>query len=83
MLQVKCEVMNLLTGKVISRHRVNPVRITQEVINRVLALAKKDGIKSLMDFNDCKEGTIRKDDDKHDYNDGSIAGVDYEYEEEY
>ena len=34
-----------------------------------------------MNFNDCKEGTIRKDDDKNDDADGSIAGVNYEYED--
>ena len=80
-LQGKFEVMNLLTGKVISCQKVTPVPITQEVIDRVVAIAKKDGIKSPMNFNDCKEGTIRKDDDKNDDADGSIAGVNYEYED--
>ena len=53
--------MNLLTGKLISRHKVTPIRITKEVIDRVVALAKKDGIKSPMNFNDRKERTIRED----------------------
>ena len=42
--------------------------------------ANKYGIKYPIKFNDRKEGTIREDDDKNDSDDGSIAGVDYEYE---
>ena len=71
--------MNLLTGKLISRHKVTPIPITKEVIDRVVALAKKDGIKSPMNFNDRKERTIRE-----DYWQKVLRQwFDYEYEEEY
>ena len=36
-----------------------------------------------MEFNDSKEGIIRKYDDENDDDYGSISGVNYEYEEEY
>ena len=65
--------MNLLTGKIISRHKVTPILITQEVIDRVVSLAKKDDIKYLTKLNNRKEVTIRKDYDKNDDDDGSIC----------
>ena len=67
--------MNLLTGKMISRCNVIPITITQEVIDRVEALAKTYGLKSLLKFKDRKEGTIREEDDENDDDDASIAGV--------
>ena len=72
MIQGGFEVMDLLTGKIISRCKVTPNTITQEVIDRVEALTKKDGIKSLLDFKYLKEVTIREDDDKNDDGNGSI-----------
>ena len=44
MIQGGFEVMNLLTGNIISRHKVTTIQITQEVIDRVEDLAKRDGI---------------------------------------
>ena len=62
--------MNLLTRNMIYRRKVTPIPITQEVIDRVEDISKKHVIKSLMKFNDSKEGTIRKDDDENDDKDG-------------
>ena len=60
----QCEVLNLLRGKLIFCHKVTLILITQEFINIVVALAKKDSIKSPMKFNYRKEGTIHEDYDK-------------------
>ena len=60
-LQGKLEVMDLLTGRVISCQEVTPITITQEDIDIVLDLSKKYGTRSSMKFNDCKEGTDRED----------------------
>ena len=62
-----CQLMNLTTGKPITRHHVDEVPITQEIIDRVEALAEKDGIKPDLVFRDRK-GAILVDD--------QIAGVD-------
>ena len=43
--------------------------ITQEIIDRVEALSKQDGIKYLLKFKDRKEVTVHKDDDKNYDND--------------
>ena len=43
----------LLTGNITSRCKVTPIPITQEVIDRVEALAKKYGIKSPPKFKYC------------------------------
>ena len=75
--------MNLLTGKINFCRKVNTITITQEVIDRVEAIYKKYGNKYPLKFKDHKEVTICKDDDENDDDDGSITGVDYEYEEEY
>ena len=60
-----------------------PISITQEVLYKVEALAKKDGIKSPLKFKYCKEGLICEDDDENDDINDSITGVDNEDEEEY
>ena len=76
------EVINLLTGKIISCFKVTLITITEEVIDRVKAITKRDGIKSPLMFKDHKEGNIREDDDENDDDDdGSIAGVKDEYED--
>ena len=75
------EVMNLLTGKTISRCKVNMIPIVQEVIDIVEDLTKNYGIKYPLKFKCRKEETICKDDDENDDDDGSIAGVDDEDEE--
>ena len=49
-LQGKLEVMDLLTGRVISCQEVTPITITQEDIDRVEAPDNKDGIKYLLNF---------------------------------
>ena len=38
MLQGKYEIMNLLKGKVISRHKVTPIVTTQQVLDIVVAI---------------------------------------------
>ena len=81
MLHSVFEVMNLLTGKIISCRNVDPFTITQEVVDGVEALAKKYGIKSLLKFKYCREVKICNYDDKNDNGDSSIAGVDDEDEE--
>ena len=50
--------MNLLTGRIISHRKVNPIPITQGFIDRVESIAKKDVIKSLLKVKYCKEVTI-------------------------
>ena len=75
------EVMNLLTGKIITRCKVIPIQITQEVIYIVENIAKKDGTKSLLKSKDRKEGTISEDDDENNYDNASITGVGDEDEE--
>ena len=59
------EVMNLLTGYMISHCKVIPIPITQEVIDRVESQAKKYGIKSPLNFKDRKEGTICEHNDEN------------------
>ena len=54
----------------IYRRKVTPIPITQEVIDRVEDISNKYGIKPLMKFKDSKEGTVRKDDDENDDEDG-------------
>ena len=83
LLQGRFEVMDLLTGKIISCRKVTPNPITQEVIDRVEDLAKKDGIKYLLNFKYRKEVTIREDDEKNDDVNDSIAGGDDDYDDEY
>ena len=48
------EVINLLAVKLISHCKVNSIPITQEFINRVGDLIKKDCMKSLLNFKGCK-----------------------------
>ena len=74
-LQGKFEVMNLLTENIISHHKLIKTPITQDVIDRVEALTKKDGIKYPLNFKDYKYGTFCKDYDKNNGDDGSIAVV--------
>ena len=83
-LQGGFEVINLLTGNIISFCRVIPIPITQEGIDRVESLSKKYGIQYLLKLKVRKEVTISKDDDdENDNGNGSMAGVDSESEEEY
>ena len=82
-LQGGFEVTNLLTGKIISNRKVPPIPITKEVIDRVEAIAKKDGIKPLLKLKYLKEGTIHEDTEKNDGSNGSISLVEDEDEEEY
>ena len=56
MLQGRYEFMNVLTGKIINRHKVNIIKITQEVIDIIDELTKKNGIKSLLNSKYRKEG---------------------------
>ena len=61
--------MNLLAGKKIPHFKVIPIIITQEVIDIVETLSNKDGIKSPLNFKDCKKGTIHNNDYENYYND--------------
>ena len=83
MLQGRFEGMNLLTGNIISRRKVNLITITQEVIDRVEALSSKYDIKYLLKFKDIKEVNIGEGDDENDDRNCSIAVVDDEDKEEY
>ena len=69
-LQGVFEVMGLLKGKIISCCKVIPIPITQEFIDRYESLSDKDIIKSLLKFKYSKEGTIYKDDDENDDDNG-------------
>ena len=62
------ELLNLMTGKVITRRKITEVSITQEVINVVEQMPKDDGMKPDLVFKNQK-GEILLDDD-------FIAGVD-------
>ena len=75
--------MNLLTVRVIFCCKVNPLPITQEVINWVEDIANKYGIEYLLKFQNCKEGTVCEDYDENDDNNGSIVRVYDDNEEEY
>ena len=81
------EILNLATGKPITRPRVWEVPLTDSVIKRVKSLAKKDGIKSLKltakngdrllttEWEDDMEYEYHKDDDDYsDNDDESSAG---------
>ena len=83
MLQGRFEGMNLLTGNIISRRKVNLITITQEFIDRVEALSSKYDIKYLLKFKDIKEVNIGEGDDENDDRNCSIAVVDDEDKEEY
>ena len=50
--------MNLLTGKIVSCCKVISIKTTQEFIDVVEYLAKKDDNKSPLYFKYCKERTI-------------------------
>ena len=76
MLQGRYEFMDVLTGKIINHHKVNIIKITQEVIDIVETLSKKDVIKSPLKSKDRKEGTIHEYDGENDDNNNSIAGLD-------
>ena len=67
--------MTILTGKVISCRKVNPILTTQEDIYRVEDIAKKNVIKSLLKLKYLKEVIICEDDDKNDDSNGSISVV--------
>ena len=77
------EVMNLLTGNLISRRKVTLIPITQEFIDGIEALANKYSIESPLKFKNLKEWTICKDDRKNDDENDLIEGVDDEDEGEY
>ena len=64
------ELMNLLTGKIITRHKVAEIPINKEIIDRVEFLAKQDDIKPDLIFK-TKSGEVIPDD-------VLIAGVDDE-----
>ena len=51
-LLVRFGVMNSLTRKIISCRKFIPIPITQEVIDRVESLSKKDSIRFLLKFKD-------------------------------
>ena len=65
------ELLNLNTGKVITRRKVTPIPVTKEIIDRVVALANIDGIPDDLQFSTRKRGAITNDQD-----DALIAGVD-------
>ena len=62
------EMMNLSTGKIITRHKITEIPITKEIINRVEFLAEQDDIKPDLIFK-TRSGEILNDN-------VSIAGVD-------
>ena len=77
------EFMYLLTRKIISHHNIIHLPITQEVIDVVEALFKKDGIKFPLTSKENKEGgDFENYDEINDEND-SIAVVDNVNEEYY
>ena len=53
--------LNLRTGKIITRQKFYEIPITQAVINRVEELAKKDGIKPVLTFQDRKGQVLMAD----------------------
>ena len=61
--------------------KVTSILITQEVIDIVEDIAKKDSIKSSLKFKDRKEVTIRKDGNEKNDDSDLIAGVYNEDEE--
>ena len=56
--------MDLLIGNIISRFKVTPIPITQEVINTVEAISKKYDIKYPLKFKYRKQETISEEDDE-------------------
>ena len=75
-LQDGFEVNSLITVKMIYCCKVTLIPITQEVIDIVETLSKKDVIKSPLKSKDRKEGTIHEYDGENDDNNNSIAGLD-------
>ena len=65
------ELLNLTSGKLITRQKFTKIPTSQDVIERVEALARRDGIKPDLVFRDRKGRQLRDDADP-------IAGVDSE-----
>ena len=64
--------MHLASGKEIACPKITPVPMTQEIIKRVEALAKKDGIPTKLSFIFRSRGKFIND------SDALLAGVDTE-----